>query len=258
MVRVTLPFQGVAVVLLAASAALGQTPQLVVEPPRAIPRLTPQPQTTEPPAAKLSMPTTSESCPIVIEEAPSEYYPPVFMPPPPPAPTSGHKYRRKQANAQQPAPGFAGPYSPWPSAYEEFGNGFGPSPYAPPPPAAAPKHRWRHTPPDNTAAQPGPYGYGEFAEGYAYTPVGPPPPPNGTGKKNRWKRGNPDLSSYPIPGADMMDDGLNAFTDPNCLKSKHGHLHGLFHKSHAAKPAAPPPQAPPQPCLYDETGFPIE
>jgi len=57
----------------------------------------------------------------------------------------------------------------------------------------------------------------------------------------------------------MMDDGLNAFTDPNCLKKKHHLLHGLLHKPHAAKPPVPPVQPPPpQPCLEDGTYFPID
>jgi hypothetical protein len=250
MVRDILPLGGVAAVLLAASVAVGQTPQLVVEPPRPTARLAPQPQTAEPPISKPPATKPAASEPVVIEEDASDFYPPVLMSPPPPV-ESGRRHRRKHANSQSTAPQGSLPSAPGPYGQEEFVDGLVPSPYAPLPPASGRKHRWGRTPPNNGAGQPGPYGYGEFADGYAYTPVGPPPPPNGTGQKNRWKHGNPDLSYYPIPGADMMDDGLNAFTDPNCLKKKHHRLHGLFHKTPAAKTAAPLPPLAPQPFLED-------
>ena len=215
MVRLFLPSSGAAVVLLAATAAFGQTPPPptapAVQPAKpatptgATPRLAPIPQTE---TIKMA-----DSPPGEIVESPGGFFPGSVAPP---APASSHKWFHRHKSAKR--------------GHGTSQDGF-----------------------QDLSAFPSP-GMSAMDEGFvggdsldfaSPSPYAPAPTRRGLSHKSRWKQGNPDLSAYPVPGWSVRDDNLNEFGDPNCLKKKPRCLHNLFHRSRAGKNALPSNEVPP-------------
>ena len=100
---------------------------------------------------------------------------------------------------------------------------------------------------------------GSFCGGCA--PYAPPPPPQCHCRKCQRKRGYgyegsgyPGWPAYPVPGANMVDDGYNFYTDPNCRGCGKHHRCGLFHHCRHHNPSPYPYYAYPQmmPCMQME------
>ncbi len=167
MVRVLLPFRGVAVLLLAASTVVGQTP----EPPAELPLDSPSPgsvdflrqfsaernhpllslmvdgeltsfdaalaQETSPrlkPAPQKqsasSATETTDACPVEVE-CPTMPVCLPFCPPPPPPPCHCRKCQRRQRHAHcgNNGPGYGNPYLGWPCAMGGYPGCYGAQPY---------------------------------------------------------------------------------------------------------------------------------
>jgi hypothetical protein len=117
------------------------------------------------------------------------------------------------------------------------------------------------TQPETAGPQAWPGDIGEYPGGVHPSPFAPENPPADSGRKWPWKRGKPKDSqegagspasgrmAYPVQEMPSVPDGANAFSDLNGLNAKpYPPPRGLFKWLHCREKDAHPKSAPPNPC----------